>query len=394
MFSIIFWISFSLLIYTYIGYGLIIFALAKFFNQPSQKGDFKAPLTVLIIAHNEEKTIGDRINNILKQEYPKDLLRVMVVSDGSSDQTSAIVERFKDQGVKLINIERRRGKAAALNYAIPLVDTEFVVLADSRQRFAKDAIKELMKNFSDKRIGVASGELCFKEGRKTGAAEGIDFYWKYEKFLRKAESKIDSTCGTTGAIYAIRKDLFIPIPSDTLLDDVIIPMDIVMQGLRCVFEPKAIAYDYVATTPQEEARRKIRTIAGNFQMFLAHKYLLNPFKNRIFFQTFSHKFLRIIAPLFIVALFASNLFILHHLFFRVIFILQAVFYSFATLGWILRAKTTKLKLFTVPYAFVTLNLITVKAFIKFSFSKPENIWVSKKKHSKKPIVYNREKEYV
>jgi poly-beta-1,6-N-acetyl-D-glucosamine synthase len=231
-----------------------------------------------------------------------------------------------------------------------------------------------LADLSDEKVGAVSGELCFEDTDRTGVGEGLDFYWNYEKFLRKNEAALYSTVGATGAIYAIRKSLFKPLDSDTLLDDVMIPMNIVMQGYRCVFEPKAKAFDIISAMQEDEKRRKIRTIAGNFQVFFRCGDLLNPFKNPIWFQTFSHKFLRIIAPIFIIALFISNLCLLESNFFLIALLLQIAFYACSAAGYLMRKRKSQPKIFSVPYGFVMLNVFTLAAFFQFIFNKPLNIW--------------------
>ena len=374
MTKVIFYVPLFFIAYTYLGYGVLILTLSRLFAKPINKKDFKPKITVLISAYNEEKVIKERVNNILVQKYPKDLIKVIIVSAGSTDRTADIISEIDSPNVKLIEISEKIGKAQALNQAMSLCDTEFIVLADARQKFDKKAISKLMENFADEKVGAVSGELCFEKTDKTGVGEGIDFYWNYEKLLRKAESRVDSTVGATGAIYAIRKSLFKPIPADSLLDDVIIPMNIVIQGFRCVFEEEAKAYDMVANKHDHEARRKIRTIAGNFQLFFRFKSLLNPFKNRIWFQTFSHKFLRIIAPIFIAMLLISNLFLIEDIFFRALLFLQIIFYLFGIFGYSLRHTNIKFKLFSVPQTFIMLNIITIRAFWEYLFNDPQSLW--------------------
>jgi len=375
----IFWISFAIILYIYFGYGTLLFIAAKFLRKAIKKADFMVPVNVVIVAHNEEANIKNKIINILSQDYPNKLLKLIIVSDGSRDRTADIVREFKADNVELIEIKERVGKAEALNRALSLCDAEFVVLADSRQEFEKAVLKELISNFKDENVGAVSGELLFRNDRETVVGRGLGFYWNYEKFLRNTESKIDSTCGATGAIYAIRKKLFRPIPADTLLDDVVIPMNIVMQGYRCIFEPVARAFDSVASTPDQEARRKIRTIAGNFQMFFRYWEWLNPFKNRIWFQTVSHKFLRLVAPVFLVAIFISNLMLINeNTFFKAIFYLQIFFYSLGFIGIFLQKNNLKSKLCSIPLTFIMLNFITVRAFWEFLFKKPQELWRSNK----------------
>lgn len=363
-----------MLLYTFIGYGFFIFLFSRVFAKEIDKKSFFPVVSIVTAVYNEENVIAQRIKNILSLDYPKDKLELVIVSDGSIDRTAEIAGEFNIKNIKLIKRKARSGKPSCLNDGVSQCKGDIVVFTDARQRFEPDAIKQLAAYFNDTTVGVVSGELHFEDEMRTVTGEGIDFYWKYEKFLRKAESRFDSTTGATGAIYAIRKNLFKPIPPDILLDDVLIPMNIVMDGYRCVFEPKAIAYDRVVQKGREEARRKTRTIAGNFQLFSRFPRMLDPFKNRIWFQTFSHKFLRLLSPIFIVLFLISNIFIAGRTLFDIFLLLQGLFYLFVIMGYILRRANLRCKIFSIPYAFILLNLVTIKAFFEYLYFNPQNIW--------------------
>jgi cellulose synthase/poly-beta-1,6-N-acetylglucosamine synthase-like glycosyltransferase len=374
MLYFIFWLSLLILFYTFIGYAVLIFLLSKIIAKKASKQNIFPKVSVVIAAYNEEKVIAQRLKNLLGLDYPKEKLEILIVSDGSTDRTAEICCKFNVENIRLIEQKERSGKALCLNEAVPLSNGDIVVFSDARQRFEANALKHLVTYFNDPKIGAVSGELHFEEEAKTITGEGVDFYWKYEKFLRKAESKVDSVAGATGAIYAIRKNLFKPIPEDILLDDVLIPMHIIMQGYRCVFEPQAIAYDRIVKHGREEARRKTRTIAGNFQLFFRFPQLLNPLKNRIWFQIFSHKFLRLLAPIFIVSLLMSNILMADYPLFKLFLLLQGFFYLLVIMGYILRRTNLNCRIFSIPYAFILLNLITIKAFFQYLCLKPQNIW--------------------
>lgn len=372
---ILFCLSYFMLVYICMIYPCIIFLLGFFISHPIEKKRFDRSITVLIIVLNEEKHIVNKIKNILAQDYPREKLELVLVSDGSTDNTVALVQPYLNERVRLIEFHERQGKAACFNKVIPLCNGEIILFADIRQRFENNAITELVANFADETVGAVSGELLFERSQKTLFGEGIDFYWRYEKFLRKNEARIDSSVGATGAIYAIRKSLFKSIPDDTLLDDVVIPMSIVSQGFRCVFEAQARVYDYLINTPGGEQARKIRTIAGNFQAFFRNPQWLNPFANRIFFQIFSHKFLRLFIPVFLMIIFISNIFLTQRNFILFVFmILQIFFYGFAVFGYLSFRGGLKIKIFSLPYAFVLLNVCTLKAALKIILFRPQDIW--------------------
>jgi hypothetical protein len=227
-----------------------------------------------------------------------------------------------------------RGKPAVLNELIAAADGEIVVLADARQRFEPHAIRALVANFADPEVGAVSGELHLRKRSGTSpGGEGTGFYWKYEKFIRANESWIGSTVGATGAIYAIRRDLFEPIPPDTILDDVLIPMQIVRRGYRVLFETNARAHDLIAMNPKEDFIRKARTIAGTFQLFARDLWMLNPLSCRVWFQALSHKALRLSIPVLHLAVFVANVALVGDVFYRVVLVAQVMFYAAALMGY-------------------------------------------------------------
>lgn len=370
----VFFFSLFCLFYIYLGYPLLIYLLAKLKPGKIKKNYQQPTISIIVIAYNEEKNIIKRIDNLLSLKYPPKQREIIIVSDGSLDSTVELVKQKNIQDIKLVEFKEHRGKPACINQAVATCRGDILIFADARQRYDYDALIELVANFSDPSIGAVSGELLFELEDKNIIGQGLDFYWHYEKFLRKRESQFDSTIGATGAIYAIRRKLFKPILDDIILDDVIIPMNIVLAGYRTIFDGRAKAYDYLAKTQEKEEARKIRTIAGNFQLFFLYPKLLNPFKNRIFWQTLSHKFSRLIAPLFIFSLFVTNLYLINDYFFRLFFILQIFFYFLAIIGCFLREQLIRMKIFSLPYSFIMLNLVTLKAFFVFLFGDMKKIW--------------------
>ncbi|HEY3487248.1 MAG TPA: glycosyltransferase family 2 protein, partial [Gammaproteobacteria bacterium] len=251
---------------------------------------------------------------------------------------------------------------------------DIVLLADARQRFAADVLRKLTAHFIDPKVGAVSGELLLLAGSEdTAAGEGVGFYWKYEKFMRRNESRIDSTIGATGAIYAIRRDLFEVIPTGTLLDDVLIPMRIVRRGYRVRFEPAARAFDREAP-PQLEFIRKVRTLAGNFQLFIQEPWLLNPFSNRLWLQTVSHKGLRLLTPLCLVVVLLANLLLLDKLFYCWTLGMQSALYAAAVGGYLLRNGSKTIRILQIPYVFCLLNWAVVIGFVRFVNGRQRVTW--------------------
>ncbi len=371
----IFWAAAIVIAYTYAGYPLLAWLRSRLRPRPPRKSAFLPRLSLLVIAHNEERRIRARIENLLALDYPRELLEIVVASDASTDGTAAAARDYAHAGVRVMEFQQHRGKPAVINELVPQLRGEFVVLMDARQRVDAQALRALIANFADQRVGAVSGELLLDNAAgnaQTGA--GMGFYWRYEKFIRFHESRADSTVGVTGALYAIRHRLFRPIPADTLLDDVLIPMQIVRQGYRVLFEAEARAFDVVAPTAQAELTRKVRTIAGNFQLLWRERWLLNPAANRLWFQTLSHKFCRLLGPLCLAAIALSNLFLLGAPFYRVVLVLQLLFYAAALAGHLRRNAQRRSTLMNIAYAFCLLNWATVLGFYRFIFGRQQVTW--------------------
>lgn len=331
---VLFWSALALLVYVYIGYPMLAWGLRKARPRPVARAPIEPYVTVVVVAYNEGHRIGRRIENLLNSDYPRERLAIIVGSDGSTDDTVERVRRYEDQGVTVRDFGQRRGKPAVLNDLIAAAEGEIVVLADARQRFEPAAIRALVSNFADAEVGAVSGELHLRKRSGTSpGGEGTGFYWKYEKFIRANESWAGSTVGATGAIYAIRRHLFEPIPPDTILDDVLIPMRIVRRGYRVLFEANARAHDLIAMNPREEFIRKARTIAGTFQLFARYPWMLSPMRCSLWFRALSHKALRLAIPVLHVTAFVANVALAGDIVYRVLLAGQAMFYAAAVMGY-------------------------------------------------------------
>ena len=336
MLKFIFWLSFLTVFYTFFGYPMVLSAWRALRGKTIRKGRIFPSVSMVIAVYNEEKVIERKLANLLRLEYPPSLLEIILSSDGSTDRTEERIARWMEKSsgappVRLLKSSAHAGKAAALNRGVEHARGEIVLFSDARQLLDSISVLKLVSNFADPEVGAASGELILLERKNGEAAVGIGLYWRYEKWLRKMESEIDSTLGATGALYAIRKGLYEPIPADTILDDVLIPMRIVFKGYRAVFEPEARAYDLLSSRTRNEFVRKVRTLAGNYQLLWEVGALWSPKKNRLFFQYFSHKVARLIAPFMLVLLFFCNFFLLQG-FYLVFLILQIIWYGLALWG--------------------------------------------------------------
>lgn len=336
--AIWFWASILFALYVYAGYPLLLAIWAALVSRPVARRftPGSAPtISVVIAARNESDRLGDRIANLLEAEYPIPV-EIIVVSDGSTDRTASVVASFGDR-VRFIE-RSRAGKPRALNAGVEAAHGDVIVFADARQRFARNALVALAANFADPAVGAVTGELVLDcEAGSVAAdsevAEGVGLYWQYEKWLRRQESRIWSTLGATGAIYAIRRSLWRPLPPETLLDDVLIPMRIVLNGQRVVFDDQARAFDRVSASGAEESRRKTRTLAGNYQILALEPRLVIPFVNPVWLQYVSHKVGRLIVPWCLAAAFITNIPLAFQSWpYRLALLVQLGFYGLALVG--------------------------------------------------------------
>ncbi len=374
----LFWIALSLIVYCYFVYPLLLSVLARRFTHPVRKDVFEPTVAVLISAYNEAGTLERKIKNLLAVDYPPAKLEIFIGSDGSTDQTENILRSVGEPRVHSLISRERQGKVHTINELMKQVTQEIVVFNDVRQVLAPNAIKELVKNFADPQIGCVSGELILSQS-ETQTGKGVNLYWNYEKYIRKQESRIHSMLGATGAIYAIRKELFSSIPSAVILDDMWVPLRIVQRGFRAVFDDHARAFDMVAEKPQEEYRRKVRTLYGNYQLFTSMPEILNPRRSPVALQLFSHKFLRLLVPFLMILIFVINAFWLRKGIYEVFFILQVVFYGMAAIGGLAKQShygmlRPLVKVCYVPYVFCLLNFSALMGFWRFILAKQDVRW--------------------
>lgn len=376
MIEFVFWFALGLLAYTYAGYPLCVAVWARLRPDPVRRGAFEPPVAIIVVAHNEGARIERKIATCLAQDYPADRLRIVVASDGSTDDTCARIVALGHANVTVLPFSTRRGKAACLNDAVASCTEEVVVLTDARQMLNPEAVRCLLENLADARVGAVSGELMLVRDDMTPFGEGVDAYWRYEKFIRQREGLIHSAPGVTGALYALRRACFQPIPERTILDDVAIPMQAVRAGFRAVFDGRAHAYDQASKSPAQEQMRKVRTLAGNYQLMAMMPWLLVPWRNPIFVQFMSHKVLRLIAPFAMLALLLANLALVgRSAGYGVFLLVQVAGYGLPLAGRFWPAvgawRVTKL-----ASAFVLLNAYAVLGLRQFLSQRDGHLWQS------------------
>jgi biofilm PGA synthesis N-glycosyltransferase PgaC len=369
--TLLFWASLAFIVYAYVGYPCALAIIARLAPRPVRKRDAAVPpgVSIVIAARNEARRLPARVENLLALDYdgPK---QIIVVSDGSTDDTARALSPYGG-AVELVEVPSS-GKAAALNAGVARARHEILIFADARQTFAPDAVRQLVANFSDPAVGGVTGELvldCEQDDRvldQSTVAEGVGMYWRYEKWIRRQESLVHSTLGATGAIYALRRRLWAPLPPGTLLDDVLAPMRAVLQGARVVFDDTAVAYDRVAADAEEEQRRKTRTIAGNYQILALEPRLLSPLHNPVWLQYLSHKIAsRMLVPFALIAcLLSSAVLAVQHPVYAAAFSGQVAFYLLAFYGGTMRGFMTRAA--RVAHAFVVMNAASLQAVVSIA----------------------------
>ncbi len=372
----LFWLSALAIGWAYLGYPLYLALRARLRPAPPvRKASVTPSVSVIIVAHNEESRLARKIRNCLELDYPRDRLEIVVASDGSTDGTARVTEGFAAEGVRLLPLPGPRGKAAALGAAVPEAKGEVLLLCDARQQLERESLRELAANLADPTVGAASGELHIRSG-SSSAAEGVGAYWRFEKGVRRLESRVGSTVGVTGAIYVVRRRLVPTLDPRTILDDVAIPMQVAQAGYRVVFEPAARAWDEPVEEARHEFRRKVRTLAGNYQLVALNPSLLLPWRNPLFFPFLSHKIARLFVPwcLLLVAATSLALSLRGSAFFASLLGLQAAFYALAGAGWLQRNAPRRPRLVSIPYALVLLNLAAAAALPDFLFGRQTAAW--------------------
>lgn len=367
-----FWTSFLVILYTYLVYPLLLWLLAKAVPKAVTKGERLPTVTVVIAAHNEELNIAKRLQDLLQQDYPCELLEIVVSSDGSTDRTVDLAATFAAKGIIVTELPVCKGKAEALNQGLTTAKGEIVVFTDARQEFQVDAIKKLVANFADETVGCVSGELHFFEDPASKIEAEMGAYWRYEKFIRRSESASGSVVGATGCIYAIRRELYQSLPPGTILDDVLTPMNIARKGKRVLFEAQAVAHDIISQNATQEWRRKVRTLAGNWQLFSLAPWILLPLDNPLWWRYVSHKLLRLLVPFAMVILFVASL-LLPGVFFRLFALIQLVFYGIALAGFLLPA-TRSVRPVNLAYFFMLMNAAAVAGFWKWARGGCASAW--------------------
>jgi cellulose synthase/poly-beta-1,6-N-acetylglucosamine synthase-like glycosyltransferase len=367
-----FWLAASCVIYTYAVYPALVALMAGLRGRPVRRqAGFKMSVSVVIAARNEEATIGRRIEEFLQMICSAQLAgEIVVVSDGSTDGTVAAARAHECPGVRVLELETNVGKAAALSRACALAENDILVLADTRQLWAPNTLSLLLENFADPEVGAVSGELIMET--RPGALAGVGFYWRYEKWLRRLESRWHSMVGATGAVSAVRRSLFQPIPEGILLDDVYWPLQVVMGKHRVIHDDRACAFDRLPDRVCDEFRRKVRTLSGNFQLVFRLPAALVPWRSPIWFQLVSHKLMRLLVPWALIAMFVVSA-VVHQPIYEHVFWSQIVFCGLGLAGtW--KHAARHFRPASAAASFLVLNTAAYLAFWVWVLGRSTRSW--------------------
>ena len=389
--KICFWVCLALVLYTYLGYGVVLYVLVvlkRIFKGKDLKlslpADNELPeVTLMICAYNEEDIVNIKMENTRQLNYPEEKLKVMWVTDGSSDGTNDRLSHYQD--VTVVFKPEREGKTAALNHGIRSVKTPIVVMTDANTMLNADCIREIVRCLTDPKVGCVAGEKRVMSRQKGEAvAEGEGLYWKYESTLKRWDSELYSAMGAAGELCAIRTPLYQDMPKDTLLDDFILSMLLVDRGYRIAYTPAAYAMEYGSANMAEESKRKRRIAAGGLQSTWRLRGMLNPFRQPVVaFQLISHRILRwTVTPFALVALVPLNvaLVVLHAgTAYTVLLVLQLLFWLAATAGWLMAHSGKKNRLLYIPYYFVFMNINVFKGMAYLHSHKSNGAWEKAKR---------------
>ncbi len=345
-------------------------------SQSVESGEENLPsVTLIISAYNEQKVIGEKINNALSLEYPKDLLEIIVVSDGSDDRTAEIASQFAATGVRLLHYEERTGKTACLNKAVPLAAGKIIVFSDANSSYDKHALKALVRPFQDSTVGFVTGWTRYGSGGDPTTGIPISLYAKLELVTKELESIVGSCVGADGAIFAIRKELFIPL-EDHDINDFVIPLSIVRQGYRGVLERKAFCFENTAGGTQREFQRQVRITNRTIRAIINYHKLLNPLRVGFFsIQLLSHKLARFLVPLFMVLLLVSNLLLASTGgFYLMVLTGQVLLYGGASASNLLPRTGVLSPLADAAQTFVVINVAIVLAWAKYLRGETYTTW--------------------
>jgi cellulose synthase/poly-beta-1,6-N-acetylglucosamine synthase-like glycosyltransferase len=373
-----FWGAVCLILYTYAGYPLWIYLRSRLHPQPQRQGSILPTVSIILAVHNGAPLLRQKVAHLLSLDYPRDRMEIEIVSDGSTDGTDDILKEFRNPQIRYSRCSEHSGKAAALNLGMQSATGEILLFLDIRPWVESNALQLLLSNFADPRVGCVAGELVLREEGHDPATKAVGgLYWRYEQWIRNCEAKVDSPLGVYGGFYAIRRKLASTLPEGTILDDMLQPLSVIRQGYRSVLDLRARVYDIWPKSLRGEFHRKVRTLAGNFQLIQLAPWLLSR-ENRLRFELISHKLMRLLVPiLLVILLLCSALLARQSMLYAGALLAQIGFYALAVLG-AGRGIPNLTRIAAPASAFCMLNAAVVVGFYKFLFTRGPlwKIWTS------------------
>jgi cellulose synthase/poly-beta-1,6-N-acetylglucosamine synthase-like glycosyltransferase len=374
--SVTFWACFFLVVYTYALYPALLCVAAWAARRwgPSAAAPERGAVpsvSLVIAAHNEERCLTAKLANLAALDYPRDRIEVLFVSDGSTDGTNEILGRAAQAGtITLLALPDRRGKSNALNQAVPRAKHDVLVFSDAATLFAPDAVRKMVRHFADPRVGVVCGALQFQASAESRQTEGL--YWRYESRLRLMESRIGVTLTASGAIYALRRECFVPLSVDTLVEDLVVPMAARRLGFRVLYDPEARGMDFAASTVAGEFSRRVRIATGSFRALGG--LLRGPLDPVTTFAFVSHKLLRWTLPFLLIGMLVTSAAMLDSALYRALFVAQVLFYAWGLAGYLLRPRIQDMRYALVPYYLLAIHLAFLVGFVRYLAGRREVEW--------------------
>jgi cellulose synthase/poly-beta-1,6-N-acetylglucosamine synthase-like glycosyltransferase len=383
--KLVFWLSLGLVVYPYVLYPIVLFFTysvaqawrdLRYLGSPRNRRT-ETPVasglpgvSLIVPAHNEEKVLPGKIENLRELDFPRDRLQVIFVSDGSEDGTNQILQNLREENYHCILLKDRKGKANALNHAVERATNEILVFCDAGTLFELDAIKNLVRHFSDPEVGAVCGAVRYEAGSDARQTEGA--YWKYESALRMMEARLGAILNASGCIYALRRECFSPIPQNTILEDFVIPMRARRLGFSVLYDPEAVAIEFPASSVSGEFTRRVRLAVGSFRAL--GDLVRVPWRGFTPFALISHKLLRWLVPFFAITLLLSNIFVMHSPPYRVALAGQVLFYCWAGLGFFFYQHMRRVRYGLVPYFLFAMHLAFIVGFFRCLVGADRAVW--------------------
>ena len=382
---VIFWVSLGLVVYPYVIYPLVLFLTysitqawrdLRYLGSPRSRRT-KTPalaalpgVSIIIPAYNEEKVLAAKIENLRDLDFPQERLQFVFVSDGSEDGTNQILQNLQGANYECILLNERKGKANALNHAVERATNDILVFCDAGTLFELDAIKNLVRHFSNPEVGAVCGAVRYQAGSDAQQTEGA--YWKYESALRMMEARLGAILNASGCIYALRRECFSPIPLSTILEDFVIPMRARRLGFSVLYDPESVAIEFPASTVSGEFTRRVRLAVGSFRAL--GDLVRVPLRGFTPFALISHKLLRWLVPFFAITLFLSNIFLVHSPAYRFALAGQVLFYCWAGLGFFFYQQMRRVRFGLVPYFLFAMHLAFIVGFFRCLVGADRAVW--------------------